>query len=98
SITPGGTRIVISSCSRVRPSPEHFGHGDSTIVPSPWQRSQVVTLIICPKRERCTERTWPEPAHWGQVFVLVPGLAPEPLHSVQGTMRRILMTFAAPFA
>src|SRR6267154_1618335 len=97
-MTPGGTRIVISSCWRTRPSPEHLGHADSTMVPSPWQRSHVVTLMSWPKRDRCTERTWPEPPQTVQVLLLLPGLAPVALHSEHGTMRRILITFSAPLA
>ena len=86
---------MISSWTRTRPSPEHLGHGCSMMEPSPWHRSHAVTLMSWPNTDRCTERTCPDPPHTGQIFVELPGLAPEALHSVHGTMRRILITFWA---
>src|SRR6185436_13968739 len=75
-MTPGGTRIEISSWIRTRPSPVHLGHGSSITVPSPWHRSHVVTLMSCPKSERCTARSCPDPFEGeGQADLEVPPAA-----------------------
>ena len=58
----------------VRPSPWQVWHGVSTILPSPWQRGQVVTLTIWPSIVWRTVRISPRPSHCGQVDGLGAGL------------------------
>ena len=54
----------------VRPSPLHVSQGVSTILPSPWQRGQALTLTIWPSIVWRTLRTSPRPSHCGQVIGL----------------------------
>ena len=75
---PGGIVTRSVRLRSVRPSPWHVSHGVSTILPSPWQRGQALTLTIWPSIVWRTLRTSPRPSHCGQVIGSVPGFAPLP--------------------
>src|ERR1700758_5768465 len=81
SSTPAGI-FTDSVRSRVtRPEPAHDSHGVSIDWPRPWQFGQVRSSVKKP----CAWRTRPWPPHIGQVFGLVPALAPEPEQASQVT-------------
>src|SRR5579871_2341513 len=81
SSTPAGI-LTDNVRSRVtRPEPAHEPHGLSMTWPRPWQFGQVRSRVKKP----CAWRTLPCPAHIGQVFGLVPALAPEPEQASQVT-------------
>ena len=80
----------------VRPSPRHVAQGLSTVLPSPRQRGQVVTLTIWPRSVLRTERISPRPSHWGQVVVEVPGAAPLPSQVAQRSRTANSISFSVP--
>ena len=75
---PAGIETCSVRLRSVRPSPLQVAHGDSTILPSPWQRGHALTLTICPSIVWRTLRTSPRPLHCGQVVASVPSCAPVP--------------------
>ena len=81
----------------VRPSPWHVSHGVSTILPSPPQRGQALTLTIWPSIVWRIERTSPRPLHCGQVVGSVPGLAPLPPHVSQRWRTVNSISFSVPW-
>ena len=81
SSTPAGT-LTESVRSRVtRPAPAQFGQGLSITWPRPWQAEQVRSSVKKP----WVWRTLPLPPQVGQVFGLVPALAPVPEQASQVT-------------
>ncbi len=80
----------------VRPSPWHVSQGVSTILPSPRQRGQALTLTIWPSIVWRTLRTSPRPSHCGQVVGSVPGFAPVPEHVSQRPRTRNSISFSVP--
>jgi len=74
SSTPGGmlTESVRSRVTRLEP--EQVGHGLSITWPRPWQPVQVRSSVKKPWAWRMR----PAPPQCGQVFGLVPALAPVP--------------------
>ena len=94
---PGGIVTRSVRLRSVRPSPWHVSHGVSTILPSPWQRGQALTLTIWPSIVWRTERTSPRPLHCGQVIGSVPGLAPSPPHVSHGWRTVNSISFSVPW-
>ena len=80
----------------VRPSPLHVSQGVSTILPSPRQRGQAVTLTIWPSIVWRTLRTSPRPLHCGQVIASVPAFAPVPWQVSHGWSARNSISFSVP--
>ena len=81
--TPAGMVTFRRRVARIRPLPPHTSQGVVMTSPRPWQRGQVLTLIIEPRKVWRTERTSPVPLQSGQREGVVPGAAPLPLHSSQ---------------
>ena len=77
----------------VRPVPEHLAQGDLITWPRPLQVGQVRST----EKKPCAARTRPAPPQVAHVEAWVPGLAPEPEHSVQETAEgtRICAVFPA---
>jgi hypothetical protein len=63
---------------RTSPDPLQLLHGDSIILPLPLHVGQVVTCTYMAKPLLRMFWILPAPPHLGQVFAVVPGLAPEP--------------------
>ena len=93
---PGGMVTRSVRLRSVRPSPLHVAHGVSTILPSPRQRGQALTLTIWPSIVWRTLRTSPRPSHCGQVTGSVPGLAPVPEHVSQRSRTWNSISFSVP--
>ena len=70
--------------------------GVSTILPSPRQRGQALTLTIWPSIVWRTLRTSPRPSHCGQVTGSVPGFAPLPPQVSHGCRTRNSISFSVP--
>src|SRR5271170_4031910 len=81
SSTPGGMFTDKVRSRVTRPDPAHEPHGLSIDWPRPWQFGQVRSIVKNP----WAWRTLPAPPHIGQVFGLVPALAPEPEQASQVT-------------
>ena len=95
-VDPAGIVTRSVRLRSVRPSPLHVSQGVSTILPSPRQRGQALTLTIWPSIVWRTLRTSPRPSHWGHVTGSVPGLAPLPLQVSHGWRTRNSISFSVP--
>src|SRR5207245_6528924 len=87
SSTPAGILTTTRRLLRTRPCPRHFSQGVVITLPSPRQRSHMVTLTNCPKIDCCTRRISPVPWQAEQRVVDVPGCAPLPRQLVQVSQR-----------
>ena len=96
--TPAGIFIesFLDFCSL--PVPLHDVHGSSTTSPVPLQVEHIFVLANCPKGVLWTVLMLPEPWQVGQVFLLVPFLAPVPSHTWHFSIRFILISFLVPNA
>jgi hypothetical protein len=68
--------------------------GIGITLPLPWQRGQVCWI----EKKPCCMRTWPWPPQVGQVFGLVPGLAPLPWQVSHSSMVGMRMRVSVPRA
>src|SRR5882762_7739516 len=98
SCTPAGISILIVSSPYTLPSPLQALHLAVTVVPSPLQVGQVVTVCICPKKVLVTRLTWPLPPQVPQVCTLPLSLAPLPAQVVQTTCFFTFTLLVTPLA
>ena len=93
---PAGTATRSRFVRCLRPSPLHSSHGESTILPSPRQRGQAMTLTIWPSIVCRAWRISPRPPHWGQDCVAVPLFAPLPEQVAQRSRSANSISFSVP--
>ncbi len=93
SSTPFGMLMESVRSFVWRPVPPQPWQGSSITSPRPWQEMQARSMAKKP----CCARMRPEPPQVGQVFGLVPGLAPEPVQMSQVTLVGTRISAALPW-